>query len=161
MPLFGHFHFRPYLYGRKFHIFTDHRPLVWLINCKDPSSRLVRWRLKLEEFDYDISYKPGNQNRNADALSRVRIDLKTVPNSDEIDNKINIKILSSSNIDNYNKFLDSQDDEFNAIIDEVDSSILDCDLPIAHYLCNNKDMSRGLASELKDRINLDNLIGSN
>lgn len=64
-------HFRPYLYGRKFSIVTDHRPLVWLFNVKDPGSKLVRWRLKLEEYDYEIVYKPGRLNSNADALSRI------------------------------------------------------------------------------------------
>lgn len=40
------------------------------MNCKDPSSRLVRWRLKLMEYDYKIIYKPGKLNSNADCLSR-------------------------------------------------------------------------------------------
>lgn len=35
-------HFRPYLYGREFTIYTDRRPLQWLFNCKNPSSKLVR-----------------------------------------------------------------------------------------------------------------------
>ncbi|XP_026830969.1 uncharacterized protein LOC113563505, partial [Ooceraea biroi] len=63
-------HFRPYLYGRKFTIVTDHKPLVWLHSIKDPSSRLWKWRTKLAEFDYDIQYKKGSLNNNADALSR-------------------------------------------------------------------------------------------
>lgn len=46
--------FRPYLYGRRFTIVTDHRPLTWLFGIKDPGSRLVRWRLQLEEFDYEV-----------------------------------------------------------------------------------------------------------
>lgn len=66
-------HFRPYLYGRKFKLVTDHRPLTWLFSIKDPGSRLARWRLKLEEYDYEIIYKPGKINKNADALSRIRI----------------------------------------------------------------------------------------
>lgn len=64
-------HFRPYLYGRKFKIYTDHKPLVWLFNVKDPGSRLVRWRLVLEEYDYEIIYKQGKLNYIADALSRI------------------------------------------------------------------------------------------
>ena len=63
-------HFRPYLYGRKFTLVTDHRPLVWLHGLKDPASRLVRWRIKLSEYEYDIAYKPGRVISNADALSR-------------------------------------------------------------------------------------------
>jgi hypothetical protein len=65
--------FRPYLFGNKFTIVTDHKPLQWLFNLKEPSSRLVRWRLKLEEFNYNIVYKKGKQNTNADALSRIEI----------------------------------------------------------------------------------------
>lgn len=63
-------HFRPYLYGHKFTLVTDHRPLVWLHNAKDPTSKLMRWRIKLNEYDYNIVYKPGRVNSNADALSR-------------------------------------------------------------------------------------------
>lgn len=63
-------HFRPYLYGRKFTIITDHKPLVWLHSVKDPSSRLWKWKHKLSEYEYKIEYKAGKINLNADALSR-------------------------------------------------------------------------------------------
>ncbi|CAF4870377.1 unnamed protein product [Pieris macdunnoughi] len=71
--LFGTKTFRPYLYGNRFTVVTDHKPLQWLFNCKDPGSRLIRWRLKLEEFEYDIKYKKGKINSNADALSRYPV----------------------------------------------------------------------------------------
>ncbi|CAH2087564.1 unnamed protein product [Euphydryas editha] len=66
-------HFRPYLYGRKFIIYTDHKPLAWLDSYKDTSSKFTRWRLRLQDFDYEIIYKKGNQNSNADALSRIKV----------------------------------------------------------------------------------------
>jgi len=69
-------YFRPYLYGQKFKIYTDHRPLVWLFNLKKPNSKLLRWRLRLEEYDYEIIHKKGSLNSNADALSRI-----TIPNN--------------------------------------------------------------------------------
>lgn len=76
-------HFRPYLYGRHFKIETDHKPLVWLMSLKDPNSRLVKWRLRLEEFDYQVIYKKGKDNCVADALSRVEINTKEVISNEE------------------------------------------------------------------------------
>lgn len=61
----------PYLLGRKFKMYTDHQPLTWLFNVKDPGSRLMRWRLKLAEYNYEVVYKTGVNNTNADALSRI------------------------------------------------------------------------------------------
>jgi hypothetical protein len=54
-------HFRPYLLGNPFQIWTDHKGLSWIFNVKDPSSRLLRWRLLLEEYEFEIKYKPGKQ----------------------------------------------------------------------------------------------------
>lgn len=67
-------HFRAYLYGRKFLIQTDHKPLVYLYSLKDPSSKLTRMRLDLEEFNFDIQYVKGKDNVIADALSRIDYD---------------------------------------------------------------------------------------
>jgi len=63
-------YFRPYVYETKFLIVTDHKPLIWLFSVNDPGSRLIRWRLKLEEYDYEIIHRAGKGNTNADALSR-------------------------------------------------------------------------------------------
>jgi hypothetical protein len=64
-------HFRPYIFGTRFKIVTDHKPLLYIFNIKDPGSRLTRFRIKLEEYDYEIIYKAGKINTNADALSRI------------------------------------------------------------------------------------------
>lgn len=69
-------YFRPYLFGRKFKIFTDHKPLQWMMNMKEPNSRLTRWRLRLSEYDFSVIYKKGKSNTNADALSRIEIHTK-------------------------------------------------------------------------------------
>ena len=62
--------FRQYLLGRPFKLFTDHAPLQWL-SAQKAEGMLARWALALQEFDFSISYKPGVQNANADALSRI------------------------------------------------------------------------------------------
>ena len=64
-------YFRPYLYGTKFTVVTDHKPLTWIASVKDQGSRLLRWRLKLEDYDYEIVFKKGVAYTNADALSRI------------------------------------------------------------------------------------------
>lgn len=46
-----------YIFGRQFLIEMEHKHLVWRFSLKDPSSRLVTWRLKLEEFQYKVLYK--------------------------------------------------------------------------------------------------------
>jgi len=66
-------HFRPYLFGHKFTIVTDHRPLTWLMGFKEPNFKLVRWKLQLLEYDYEVTYKKGSQNVVADALSRIEL----------------------------------------------------------------------------------------
>lgn len=66
-------YFRPYIYGRTFTIMTDHKPLIYLFSLKDPSSRLLKFRLTLEEYNFKIVYVPGKNNPVADALSRIRI----------------------------------------------------------------------------------------
>lgn len=81
-------YFRPYLYGKKFTIYTDHRPLAWINSIKEPNSKLTRWKLRLEEFDYNIIYKNGKQNCNADALSRIRIN--ALGENDDISMKVNL-----------------------------------------------------------------------
>ena len=62
---------RQYLFGHRFAVFTDHRPLTYLQSLKEPKGRMARWISKLQEYDFSLSYKPGPDNVVADCLSRV------------------------------------------------------------------------------------------
>lgn len=64
-------YFRHYLFGRKFTVITDHNPLRWLMDIKNPAGRLARWSLTLQEYDITIKHRPGKAHQNADALSRI------------------------------------------------------------------------------------------
>ncbi len=62
---------RPYLFGEHFTVDTDHAALRLLMSISDPSGRLMRWRLRLAEYTFDVRYKEGNLNCTADAVSRI------------------------------------------------------------------------------------------
>jgi hypothetical protein len=62
---------RPYLLGRKFVIHTDQRSLRELMTQIIQTPEQQFYLAKLLGYSYEIIYKPGAQNRVADALSRL------------------------------------------------------------------------------------------
>ena len=68
-------HFRHYLYGHHCTVFTDHEALKSLLNTPQPSGKLARWGMALQELDLKIEYRPGKGNTRADALSRYPVSL--------------------------------------------------------------------------------------
>lgn len=71
---------RPYIEGQKFTVRTDHDALRWLLTISDATGRLMRWRLRLSEFDFAITYRPGLVHQVPDALSRVLTPRGVEPN---------------------------------------------------------------------------------
>lgn len=63
--------FRMYIEGTKFTVITDHYSLLWLKELKNPTARLARWALKLDEYDMQIVHRKGKANIVPDALSRA------------------------------------------------------------------------------------------
>ncbi|XP_074819017.1 uncharacterized protein LOC141993377 [Natator depressus] len=61
---------RPYVWGRRFHLQTDHAALKWLHTVKETNKKLLRWSLALQDFDFNIQHISGASNKVADALSR-------------------------------------------------------------------------------------------
>ena len=84
--VFGVTRFHQYLYGRNFTLLTDHKPLVHLFNHtrsipQMAASRIQCRNLTLSAYSYTIWFKPGKDNSNADALSRLPLptSLETIP----------------------------------------------------------------------------------
>lgn len=71
-------HFRPYLFGHRCTVFTDHKALKSLLNTPQPSGKLTRWGIALQEFDVKIVHHSGKHNANTDALS-----CSSLPSSDD------------------------------------------------------------------------------
>ena len=62
--------FRTYILGTEVTVETDHASLKWLMKVESPA-RLVRWALRLSEYNIKIQPKPGRHMTCADALSRL------------------------------------------------------------------------------------------
>ena len=74
--IFGLQKFHSYLYGRKFTLITDNKPLSLIFGPRKgipmlAAARIQRWAIQLASYDYDICFRASNKNGNADALSRL------------------------------------------------------------------------------------------
>ena len=63
--------FRSFLLGTQILIETDHKVLCYLLTGRFLNSRLTRWRLAIQDYDFKIQYIEGPRNYIADALSRI------------------------------------------------------------------------------------------
>ena len=88
--IFGVRKFYQYLYGRKFILYTDHKPLLQIFNPRKclptmTATRMQHYALFLQSFDYEIRYKNTKCHSNADAMSRLPINRTSNCNYDEPD----------------------------------------------------------------------------
>ncbi|GFT57400.1 retrovirus-related Pol polyprotein from transposon 412 [Trichonephila clavipes] len=113
--------FRPFLLGRKFKVFTDHKPLAGFLSNKNPSSKILRWKLALEEFNYDIHYIRGSLNSVADHLSRYI-------------NNITIALTDSKDFINMQR----EDSVLRTIIQKIDQN--DVSPQISKYFINGEGL---------------------
>lgn len=75
----GVLRFFQYLYGRKFTLITDHKPLVSIFSPDKQlpilsAQRLLHYAQFLQGFDYTIKYRNTKEHSNADALSRLPLE---------------------------------------------------------------------------------------
>ena len=80
--------FRMYLFGREFQLVTDHKPLVHIFGDKPmgdiAASRVARWALFMQQYDYKIEYRPTAQHSNCDMMSRFPVEGKHSEATDEV-----------------------------------------------------------------------------
>lgn len=56
----------------------------------DPSGCLMRWRLRLAEYDLEVRSKRGKEKNQAYALSKLHTDSETVPDDDDDSTTISV-----------------------------------------------------------------------
>ena len=92
--------FADYLTGLKFHIHTDHKPLIPLFstkNLEDLPVHIQRYRLRMMRFHFTISHVPGKQLTIADTLSRAPSDSpSTTDHTFEQESQIFVKAVIQS-----------------------------------------------------------------
>lgn len=72
--------FRTYLLGITFTVITDCNSLKATSKKKQLIPRIARWWLQLQEFTFEVQYRPGNRMKHVDALSRNPCNIKTIEN---------------------------------------------------------------------------------
>ena len=97
--VFGCEHFRLFLYGIHFTIYSDHKPLVSIFekpNSHCPA-RLERWRLRLrlQSYDFHICYRPGHDNP-SDYMSRHPLNRNSTNSQDSENSEYYIKFIAES-----------------------------------------------------------------
>ena len=60
-------------YSPKFTVFTDNNPLTYILTSAKLNATGLRWVNELADFHFDIRYRPGKTNADADTLSRMPI----------------------------------------------------------------------------------------
>lgn len=74
--------FQHYIWGKHFVMHTDHQALTYLFSQNKVGSRLLRWKLALAEYDFDIIHRKGKNNVVSDCLSRIKEDSTPISLSD-------------------------------------------------------------------------------
>ena len=81
--------FYEYLYGNSFEVYTDNNPLTYVLTTAKLDACGQRWVSAIAPMTFNLHYKPGKTNIDADVLSRM-------PCSEEIPNEEVQAILKGS-----------------------------------------------------------------
>lgn len=118
--------FRMFLEGIKFTIITDCNSLTLTLNKKVINPRIARWALELENFEYKVRHRKGEQMAHVDALSRV----------------LPVGVVDGSDIDLNIQISQSRDKVINELKDKLENQ----DVSVSGYVLEN-----GLVFRVNDK----------
>ena len=96
--IYGVKKFHQYLFGRKFTLETDHKPLLTILGPQSAvptlaAARLQRWALILASYHYEVVFRRTSEHSNADGLSRRSADKATTPEENDVFHFTNVNDL--------------------------------------------------------------------
>ncbi|GFX87152.1 retrovirus-related Pol polyprotein from transposon 297 [Trichonephila clavipes] len=100
--------FRVYLLGQPFKIVTDCSAFQKTMQKKELITRIARWALQLEEFDYEIEHRAGSRMKHIDALSRYPVMMVC---NDTLTSKLKNAQEEDDNIQTLKSLLEKQESE--------------------------------------------------
>ena len=77
--------FHEYLYGSEFEVFTDNNQLTYIMTSAKLDATGQHWVAALSIYNFQIYYRSGKTNTNADALSRIPWDASEVQECKKMD----------------------------------------------------------------------------
>ena len=93
--VFGLERFNQYVYGKHVHVYSDHKPLTPISQrpIHANPARCQRLLLRLQKYDYKLSYKPGKDHVIPDTLSRATIPSLTHDTVLETECELNVHMI--------------------------------------------------------------------
>ncbi|KAF9760593.1 Retrovirus-related Pol polyprotein from transposon [Nosema granulosis] len=157
--------FRHYLLGKEFVLRTDHKALTYLWESKNPTSRLLRWSMKLQEYKFRIEYVKGEDNI-ADGCSRIFSQPKIISSIiKEISEETKGKILKEYHISsghgsvNTMKFLLKKNYTWEGMFKDIEKYVSNCSICLKSGLKKRNTKNRVIISQhINDLWEID-LIG--
>lgn len=88
--IFGVRKFYQYLFGNRFTLITDHKPLLQIFSLHKTlptltATRMQHYAIYLQSFNYDIQYRSSKEHGNADFCSRLPLQSETLIQFDALD----------------------------------------------------------------------------
>ncbi|KAI4291275.1 hypothetical protein PAPHI01_0549 [Pancytospora philotis] len=150
-------HFRHYLLGRSFKLRTDHRALIFLQDCKSPTSRQLRYALMLQDYEYDIEHVKGELNP-ADSMSRyvgniqvnTETPLLTVAQRKDILNDYHLALGHGSA--NAMKFLIKQKYKWASMYRDIEEHVNKCMICLRSGYENKRRGNRAIVSDAPNNL---------
>jgi hypothetical protein len=90
--------FHQHIAGQRFELFTDHKPLSYLLTAKHPQAMLSFWADQVLQHDFTLTHCPGIDNILPDALSRLFAEDSSKEGGNQQTSELNVKIVNSTEL---------------------------------------------------------------